>query len=85
MSKIIFALYFAYQKWQICYCSFFLKNALMKWNLRLLTCLVGKAVTLCFKGFINVGYSMKVLAVKFIYEKCKTLVASVFCTNVSQI
>ena len=61
-----------YQKWQICYCSFY-KNALMKWNLRLLTCLVAKAVTLCFKGFINVGYSMKVLAVKFIYEKCKTL------------
>ena len=61
-----------YQKWQICHCCFF-KNALMKWNLRLLTCLVAKAVTLCFKGFINVGYSMKVLAVKFIYEKCKTL------------
>ena len=34
---------------------------------------MAKAVTLCFKGFINVGYSMKVLAVKFIYEKCKTL------------
>ena len=34
---------------------------------------MAKAVALFFKGFINVGYSMKVLAVKFIYEKCKTL------------
>ena len=34
---------------------------------------MAKAVTLCFKGFVNVGYSMKLLSVKFIYEKCKTL------------
>ena len=34
---------------------------------------MAKAVALFFKGFINVGYSMKVLAVKFIYEKSKTL------------